>query len=747
MSMNFDNRYTDVAAGDELRLADYLAAIAASWRTILFITLAVLTLGLAYAFLAPAVYKADVMIQVEDAGNENNNNNNNRQQIEPLAGMFATKATTAAEIELLKSRLVTEETVKRLHLDISASPKALPIVGGFVGDLVNGRWGFTLPPFMNLAGYAWGNETINVSRFDTPSDLYGKKFTVTAGPNGAFTLNNSDGIAIASGKVGQDVIGMTSAGPVTVHVDQISGRPGTQFELQRFSTLDTVQRLQKAMLVQEMTLQSGIISVSLEGSDPKLTANIVNNVARQFIQQDVDRRSAEAEHTLAFLDQQLPQLRKELDNAEQRYNTFRNNHGTVDLSEESRLLLQQIVANKTKLADLQQQRADLSQRFTPSHPAVAALDAQIAELQGQQGEMTKNVSTLPDTEQTALRLLRDVRVDTELYTNLLNSAQQLRIVKAGQVGNVRVVDFAEAPDQPVWPKRFLVVIFSLGGGLFVGVVVAFIRKSLYGGVERPDEIENAIGVPVFAVVPRSGQQLRLQQNVMLRRQGLHVLAAQAPQDVAVEGVRSLRTSLQLSLDHARNNIVMVTGSRPDAGKSFLSVNLAALVASAGKRVLVIDGDMRRGEVHSHFGVRHQPGLSDVLRGGDAEPVIQHDVLPGLDVLAKGSLPTHPSELLMSDRFREMLDDLKSKYDLVIIDTPPVLAVTDSTVIGKHAGTTLLVVRYGRHPIGEISETVKRLQTGGVNLKGVLLTDVPQATPLIGGAYRGGYYGYDSIAEQ
>jgi tyrosine-protein kinase Etk/Wzc len=748
MAINFDNRYTDVSTGDELRLADYLQAILTSWRTVLFITLAVLVLGTAYAFLATPVYRADVMIQVEEAqpDNPNQNNNNGAQQIAPLAGMFATKATTAAQIELLKSRLVTEETVRRLHLDIAAKPKYLPVIGGFVGDLVNGKWGFSLPPFMNLAGYAWGNETIEVSKFDTPSDLYKKTFTLVAGPGGTFALNDPDGITIASGRVGQDVSATTSAGPVALHVDRLVGSPGTKFELARYSTLDTVERLQKALRVVEMTLQSGIISVSLEGSDPKLTANVVNNIARQFIQQDVDRRSAEAEHTLAFLDQQLPQLRKELDSAEQRYNTFRNNHGTVDLSEESRLLLQQIVANKTKLVDLEQQRADLSQRFTPNHPAVAALDAQIAELQSAQGQMTKNVATLPDTEQTALRLLRDVRVDTELYTNLLNSAQQLRVIKAGQVGNVRVVDFAEAADEPVWPKKFLVVLISFGAGLFIGIVVAFVRKSLYGGVERPDEIENAIGVPVFAVVPRSGQQLRLQQNVMLRRQGLHVLAAQAPQDAAVEGVRSLRTSLQLSLDHARNNIVMVTGSRPDAGKSFLSVNLAALVAAAGKRVLVIDGDMRRGEVHSHFGVRHTPGLSDVLRGADADPVIQHEVLPGLDVLPKGSLPTHPSELLMSERFREMLDELSRKYDLVIIDTPPVLAVTDSTVIGKHAATTLLVVRHGRHPIGEISETVKRLQTGGVNLKGVLLTDVPQATPFIGGAYRGGYYGYDSISE-
>jgi tyrosine-protein kinase Etk/Wzc len=387
----------------------------------------------------------------------------------------------------------------------------------------------------------------------------------------------------------------------------------------------------------------------------------------------------------------------------------------------------------------------MSQRFTANHPAVAALDAQIAALQGNLGKMGKSVQTLPDTEQTALRLLRDVHVDTELYTNLLNSAQQLRIAKAGQVGDVRIVDFAEAADDPVRPKRFMVILISFGAGLFIGIVFAFVRKTLYGGVERPDELEAALGVPVFAVVPRSEQQLRLQQDVMMRRRGLHVLAEQAPQDIAVEGVRNLRTSLQLTVDDNQNNVVMLTGSRPDAGKSFLSVNLSALVASTSKRTLVIDGDMRRGDVHSHFGLQHQPGLSDVLRGGDLQSSIQREVLPGLDVLTKGSLPSHPSELLMSKRFESMLEELKKQYDLIIIDTPPVLAVTDSTVIGRHVGTTLLVIRHGRHPVGELAETVKRLRNGGVNLQGVLLTDVPQAGAFIGSGYRGGYYGYESIA--
>jgi tyrosine-protein kinase Etk/Wzc len=740
MAINFDNRYTDVSP-DEMHLTDYLQAIVANWRSILLITLAVTALGTAYAFLATPVYRADVLFHVVDKAE----NNNKQDGLQPLTGMFDTKPSTAAEIELMKSRLVTEETVKKLHLDISARPHTLPFIGGMLAPLMNGKWGIKLPPSMQLSSYAWGDESIKVSRFDTAKDMYDKDFMLVAGQNGDFVLSNPDGVAILEGKVGENVVRETPSGPISLRVDEMVGAPGTRYELTRASTLTTVERLQKSMDVAESTLQSGVIRASLEGQNPKLTADIMNSMANEFIRQDVESRSSEAEHMLAFLDQQLPQLRKELDAAEQRYNTFRNQHGTVDLSEESRLLLQQIVDNKTKLVDLQTQRAEMSQRFTANHPAVAALDAQIAALQGNLSKMGKSVQTLPDTEQTALRLLRDVHVDTELYTNLLNSAQQLRIAKAGQVGDVRIVDFAEAPDDPVRPKRLIVILISFGGGLLIGIVFAFVRKSLYGGVERPDELEAALGVPVFAVVPRSEQQLRLQQDVMMRRRGLHVLAEQAPQDIAVEGVRNLRTSLQLTVDDVQNNVVMLTGSRPDAGKSFLSVNLSALVASTAKRTLVIDGDMRRGDVHSHFGLQHQPGLSDVLRGGDLQSSIQREVLPGLDVLTKGSLPSHPSELLMSKRFETMLEELKNQYDLIIIDTPPVLAVTDSTVIGKHVGTTLLVIRHGRHPVSELAETAKRLRNGGVNLQGVLLTDVPQAGAFIGSGYRGGYYGYESIA--
>ncbi|MET3244193.1 uncharacterized protein involved in exopolysaccharide biosynthesis [Burkholderia sp. OAS925] len=439
MAINFENRYTDVSAADELHLSDYLRTIVRGWRTIATVTLIALALGCAYAFVAPPTYRADVLFHVEDK--TANANANGKDSLPPLTGMFDTKPSTAAEIELLKSRLVTEETVKKLHLDITATPRYMPVIGGLIAGLVNGQWGFKLPQFINLSGYAWGNESISVSRFDTSKEMYDTTFTLVAGNDRSYVLRDRNGIAILSGHVGETVQTDTADGPIALRVDALTGAAGSQFELSRASTLSTVDRLQKALVVQETTLQSGVIRASLEGGDSALTAAIVNSMAREFVRQDVASRSTEAEHMLAFLDQQLPGLRKELDEAEQRYNKFRNTHGTVDLGEESRLLLQQIVDNKTKLLDLQTQRAEMSQRFTANHPAVASLDAQIAALQGAQVNMNRSVSVMPDTEQTALRLLRDVHVDTELYTNLLNSAQQLRVAKAGQVGNVRVGRF------------------------------------------------------------------------------------------------------------------------------------------------------------------------------------------------------------------------------------------------------------------------------------------------------------------
>ncbi|RDK00798.1 polysaccharide biosynthesis tyrosine autokinase [Paraburkholderia lacunae] len=728
------NRFIDSPIGDEIHLSEYLAVIVESWKLIVAIAATVLIVGTLYAFLARPVYRADAMIQVEDSANSA------KDALGQLASIFDTKQTADAEIELIRSRLVVGQTVGSLHLDISAQPRYFPLIGAVLARHAGGNE--LAPALFGMERFAWGGEKIEVSLFNVPRESYDVRYTLVARGDDKFDLVDPDGDVVLHGRVGERVRGMESAGSVELQVARLEARPGTQFIVTRASTLITINQLQDALVIAEKTKQSGVIGVSLDGADSKRTAEIINTIATTYVQQNIDRKSAEAEHTLTFLDQQLPQLRKQLDQAEDRYNAFRNKKGTVDLTEESRLLLQQIVDSKTKLVDLEQQRIEMAQRFTPSHPGVVALAAQIASLEAQQEQLNKRVSTLPDTEQSALRLLRDVRVNTELYTNLLDSAQQLRIVKAGQVGNVRVVDYAVAGESPVKPKRPLVIVLAAVLGLVAGTVAAFVKSALFGGVENSEEIELALGLPVYAAVPHSETQVRLRQGMRRGRGGHHVLASIASHDVAIEGIRSLRTALQFGLLDAVNNVIVITGPRPEVGKSFMSVNLAAVLASGGKRVLLIDADMRRGDVHSYFGVSRQPGLSDVIAGSDVESAVLREVLPGMDLLPKGSLPPNPAELLISERFKTMLENLSSRYDIVIVDTPPLLAVTDAALIGKHAGATLMVVRHGRHPMPEILESANRLRNVGVTLKGVLFTDVPQRR-LGYGTY---YYGYESSAE-
>ncbi|CAE6852580.1 Tyrosine-protein kinase ptk [Paraburkholderia aspalathi] len=734
--MNFisENRAAQSQGSDEVNWAEHISVILESWRLIAAVAMTIFILGVAYVYLARPVYRADAMIQVEDSANAT------KDALGDIASMFDNKQTAAAEIEIIRSRLVTAQTVQRLHLDVLAQPRYFPIFGGVIARHSDTTG--PAPAKLGMSQFAWGGESISVSQFDVPSDFYGDKFVLIAEEGGAFILRDPDGEILLHGVALKQQAAKFANGEVRITVEKLAARPGTQFIVQRFSTLDTVAKLQDSLLISEKTKLSGVIGVSLDGYDAQAAADVINTIATAYVQQNIDRKSTEAQSTLKFLDQQLPDLRKQLDDAEERYNAFRNKHGTVDLTMESKLLLEQVVDSKAKLTELKQQRLEMAQRFTETHPAIAGINAQISALESQQSEFDARVANLPNTEQSALRLLRDVRVDTELYTNLLDSAQQLRIVKAGEVGNVRVVDFAVVPESPVKPKKILLIPVFGVVGLILGLAAAFIRKSLYGGVENAEEIEDSLGVPVYAVIPHSEAQLKLARAIERGRAGQHVLVTSTPEDVAVEGVRSLRTALKFNTVGARNNIIMVTGPRPEVGKSFLSVNLAAVLATAGERVLLIDADMRRGDVHTYFGISKLPGLSELLSGHTVEELLNRDVLPGLDVIVKGTLPQNPAELLANGRLDLTLKLFASQYDVVIVDTPPVLAVTDATIVGKCAATTLLVVRHGRHPMHEIAASAKRLRTGGVSLKGILFTDVPSRK--IGyGAYNSGYYAYES----
>jgi tyrosine-protein kinase Etk/Wzc len=223
-----------------------------------------------------------------------------------------------------------------------------------------------------------------------------------------------------------------------------------------------------------------------------------------------------------------------------------------------------------------------------------------------------------------------------------------------------------------------------------------------------------------------------------------VLAADSPRDPSIESLRSLRTALQFAMVNARNNVVLLTGPAPGVGKSFVSVNFAAVLAAGGKRVLLIDGDLRKGHLHQSFGQERGFGLSELVSGlSTLDQVLRRDLVPQLDFVSTGTLPKNPAELLLGERVASCLDELSKQYDVVLIDTAPVLAAADAGILAPNAGTVFLVARAAVTKAGEIAEAIKRLSQNGVDANGVLFNGLNLAHARYGYGSKYGSYRYSA----
>ena len=676
-----------------------------------------------------------MLVHVEEEGQKESKN-----IVGDVSSMFDVKASAMSEMELVRSRSVVSRAIDNLRLYIHAEPKRFPLFGswlaGYNRQLSN-------PGVLGYGGYTWGAEKIDVATFNVPDAMLNKDFVLTAERDGQYRVSQKDQGIEFTGKVGTPAVIDTPRGQIELMVDQLNGKPGAQFNLNRSSRLATIESIQSALTVNEQGgKQSGVIGVTLQGSDPHLIYAVMTEIGREYMRQNAARKTEEAEKSLAYINKQLPEIKSQLEQAEAKYNSFRNANGTVDLSEEAKITLQQSAAAKAKKLDLEQKRLELLSRFTPEHPLVQGIDSQMKELNGEINSMQDRIKNLPMIEQNLVRLTREVKVNTDLYTALLNSAQQLKLITVGKVSNVRLIDAPMLPEKPVKPNRPVILALAVLAGLFLGVLVAFFRKSLYGGIDTPEQVEKMVGVPVYATIPHSKKQKELYQQVNAKHQKVPLLAAVASEDAAIESLRSFRAALQFSMPTFRNNIVLISGATPGMGKSFVSANLAALMAATGKRVLLIDADLRNGLLHLYFGFGRQDGLSDVIVGARTpEQAIHRNVIENMDFISTGTLPPNPSELLLRPSFGEMLQQLSSHYDLVLVDAPPILAVADTLIIGSHVGAIYITTRAGVTTPGEINESLKRLAQAGLAAKGVLFNDLKTRPGRYGYGYGYGYGGY------
>ncbi len=707
---------------DDIDLGKLFGNLLDSKWLIIAITFMFSLFGVASALLSTPIYNANALIQIEQK-----NSGGVSALVGDMGEMFKSESSVTTEIQIINSRMILGDTVDKFNLTTVVTPQYLPYIGkglarlrGQVNDLKIGR--FAIPEFA-----ASNSHSIVVLNAEQKT----------------YQLVRGDNQVVLVGKAGE----LAKSDGYELFVTDLNSSDSFKFSVGKRSKLDAIGWLQSSLTLTERGSGTGILEMGFKGENKALIADILDDIAQNYFLQNVERNSAEAEKSLEFLKSHLPIVKGNLTISEDTLNSFRQQNDSIDLSLEATSALKAAVNLEAQLNELTFKESEISKKYTKDHPAyIALLDKRSILLQERQ-RLNKQIQKMPKMQREILRMTRDVEVNQQIYVELLNKVQELNIVKAGTVGNVRILDAAQSFANPIAPNKKQIVILATLLGALLSVSYVLVKATLHRGVENPDDIER-IGLPVYASVPKSVLQLEL-SNILKskhkRNQELAILAESNPADLSIESLRGLRTSLHFAMMEAKNNVVMISGPAPGVGKSFVSTNFSAVAAKTGQKVLLIDADMRKGYMQQHFGLKWDNGLSDFLSGQiELEQSVKTTQIENLDIITRGQVPPNPSELLMHPRFQCLLGWASEHYDLVIIDTPPVLAVTDASIVGALAGTTLMVTRFGMNTVKEIEVASKRFEQAGVDVKGVILNATEKKAS---NSYGYGYYNYEYASDK
>lgn len=659
-------------------IVELLSALVERWP-IVVICCVICTVGawVLAEYIRPK-YRADALIQIDTAASSSKSPMN-------LSSLFGETSQTETEIELINSRSVIGTVVEALGLSMDAKP---------VGRLDR---------LLHREG------RIELSELDIPANMFlepkekSMPWFIEATDSAHFNvLDFNERRAYENCEVGKDYkftyTGTAGTDTVRVALKSMSAAEGQKFAVRKLRRLDAIARFEKSFEVSERGKKTGVLEFTYEDVYSDRAAYVVNEVARAYQRNNVALRSLEAASTIKFLESQLPVVRTRMDSAEQELNKYRSQSGTIDVNAEMKLILETQKDLNEQLLNLEQKRTETVRLFHEEHPTVKTLDEQIAKLRKEMRSSYSTVKDMPEKKQEMMKLSNDVELTKMLYTNMLNNIQQLQLVSAGEVGSVRIIDFAEPTLDPVSPKKTLIRIAGFLFGLCLSVLICHLLRIFFdNGVKSSRLIENELGVSVYAKIPKDAGEKKNPSHIPL--------AAYDPSSTTVEALRTLRSSLEFALPEGKTSVVVVTGLTPGVGKSFVSSNLAALFAcTEGRKVILVDADIRKGRLHKEFGVERGNGLSEVLLGSISfEESVHKTGVEGLDILSCGKVSTNPAELFNSKQFKEFISKLRSLYDLIVIDTPPIMFVTDAMLIARYMDHGIMVVEYGKHKMEAIKE--------------------------------------------
>ncbi|MCX0331018.1 polysaccharide biosynthesis tyrosine autokinase [Acinetobacter radioresistens] len=711
---------------DTIDLKELFFSLIAQWKLIALCTILSLVCALLYLRTTPDTYAVDALVQVEDS------KGTSAALLGDLSQMIEQKSPAQAEIEILKSRLILGSVIHNLNLDIQVSSTE----DSFLQRLLH-KPDYQTQYSENSILFKDGNKSFDIRQFEIPAyyldktlllNFSEKNFSLTDAGTGQVLfeapLNKASQL---NSKYGMWKVAIFSQ-------DQFNA----PYNIRKLSLPAAINTISASYSVAEKGKMTGILGLNYQGQDKEHITQVLNAILASYKQQNIERRSAETAQTLKFLDEQLPDLKRQLDKAEREFNSFRQQYNTVDVTKESELYLTQSITLETQKIELQQKQAEMAAKYTSEHPLMREINAQLAAINNKIGELNTTLKRLPELQRRYLQLFREVEVNQQLYTALLNSYQQLRVAKAGEIGNVRIVDTAVEPIEPIKPKKAQILVLALFLGAFLGTILALLRNMMRSGIKDSSQIENELDLPVYAAVPRSPiQESRI--KLLKKKKSIPILAVKNSNDIAIESLRSMRTAIHFALNNAKNNIIVISGPAPELGKSFIATNLATILAQSNKRVLLIDADLRRGYLHKYFNYEVQPGLSDYLNNlSTLDSIVRSSEVENLSIMTRGKNPVNPSELLSTAKFTEMLESLSSQYDHILIDTPPILAVTDGIIIAQNAGVNLLIARHAKTQMKELEITVNRFEQAGIKVNGVILNDIQRTAAGYGYGYNYAY---------
>ena len=539
--------------------------------------------------------------------------------------------------------------------------------------------------------------------------------------------------------------------------------------------------------VSQVSELSSILRVSIEDNVSLRASDLLNSLFKAYLEQEVERKSEVANLSLDFIDNQLEEINKKLKTSETDLESYKEINDVISLSDKAKTVSTQLVEYESKIQELNieenilnnlfqyisnnqnlaglsvgsitfadpalailikslheqaSQKEALLLDYTELHPEVKKFSQTIATLRRQIVAWLKNnlkqleqrkkslndliykyqksIETLPKQERELTRLTRHFSVNEKVYSYLLEKRAETAILKSSTISNARILDIALNFSKPIKPKRVLIVLVGLILGVIVGLAYAFLREFFNNTIKNTEEIEKYSSIPIYGVIPFNKNKKTL--------------------SVFSEAFRSIRTNLQFLPQNESSRIISVTSSVSGEGKTTIVAKLGEIISQTNKKVIVLDLDLRKASVHKEFDLPNNIGMSNYLTGQNSlTEVIKKTSNDFVDVITTGPLPPNPSELILNENMKNILDELKKSYDYILIDTPPVGLVTDALILMNYSDITFTIVR-ANYTRKEFIKNLDRLaKEHSHNHVGMILNGVE-----IGDKYGYGYgvsYGY------